>query len=333
MLAKEGSRLTKWISNAYDVIQSVPVSERAGSVKELDLENLPVERALGIKWDVQSDTFHFRIVVKDQPPTRRGILSVISSIYDPLGFVAPLILPAKAILRDLCRKGLDWDDRIPLKDLERWQYWLKQLPKLEQIAVEHCLKPKNFGGIVSSQLHNFSDALGVGYGAVTYLQVGNEAGNVHCAFLMGKLRQTHQKSVTIPRLELSAALVATRLNRMMQHELDVAVDEDFFWTDSTCVLSYIANEEKRFQMFVANRITAIHVGSRPDQWNYVDTGSNPAEDASRGLSAEELIHKNRWTNGPSFLREAEDRWPKQPEISVDIMGDDLEVKGKRKLSQ
>ena len=67
-------------------------------------------------------------------PTRRGILSVISSIYDPLGFVAPLILPAKAILRDLCRKGWEWDDRIPLEDLERWQDWLQELPKFGQFA-------------------------------------------------------------------------------------------------------------------------------------------------------------------------------------------------------
>ena len=188
----------------------------------------------------------------------------------------------------------------------------------------------NFGRVVSSQLHNFSDASGEGYGAVTYLRVVNEAGNVHCAFLMGKSRQTPQKSVTIPRLELSAAVVATRLNRMMQHELDVAVHEKFFWTDSTCVLSYIAKKEKRFQTFVANRITAIHEGSRPDQWNYVDTGSNPADDASRGLSAEELIHKNRWTNGPPFLWEAEDRWPKQPEIPVELKEDDPEVKRERK---
>ena len=115
---------------------------------------------------------------------------------------------------------------------------------------------------------------------------------------MGKSRQTPQKSVTIPHLELSAAVVATRLNRMMQH--DIAVDEEFFWTDSMCVLSYIANKEKRFQMFIANRITTIHEGSRPDQWNYVDTGSNPADNALRGLSAEELIHKTRWTNALPF---------------------------------
>ena len=111
---------------------------------------------------------------------------------------------------------------------------------------------------------------------------------------MGKSKQTPQRSVTIPRLELSAALVSTRLNRMMQHKLDVAVDEESFWTESTCVLSCIENKEKRFQAFVANRITTIHEGSRPDQWN---TGSKPADDVSRGLSAEELIHKNRWTNG------------------------------------
>ena len=183
---------------------------------------------------------------------------------------------------------------------------------------------------MSSQLHNFSDASGEGYGAVTYLRVVNEAGNVHCAFLMGKSRQTPQKSVTIPRLELSAAVVATRLNKMMQHELDVALEEEFFWTDSTCVLSYITNKEKRFQTFVANRITTIHEGSRPDQWNYVDTDSNPADDAFRGLSAEDIIHQSRWINGPPFLWEAEDRWPKRPEISVEIKEDDPEVKRERK---
>ena len=171
---------------------------------------------------MQSDTFRFKIVVKDRLPTRRGILSVISSIYDPLGFVAPLILPAKIILRDLCRKGLDWDDRISPEDLTRREDWLQELPKLEQFTVKRCLKPKNFGRIVSSQLHSFADASQEGYGAVTYLRVVNEDGDAHCAFLMGKSRQTPQKSIPTPRLELSAAVVATRLNKMMRCELDIA---------------------------------------------------------------------------------------------------------------
>ncbi|KAL9986303.1 hypothetical protein ACROYT_G000434 [Oculina patagonica] len=216
LLAKGGFRLTKWILNSCDVIQSVPVSERAGSVRELDLENLHIERAFGIQWDVQSDTFRFKIVVKDRPPTRRGILSVISSIYDPLGFVAPLILPAKIILRDLCQKRLDWDDRIPPEDSTLWEDWLQEPPKLEQFTVKRCVKPTNFGRIVSSQLHSFADASQEGYGAVTYLRVVNEDGDAHCAFLIGKSRQTPQKSITIPRLELSAAVVATNLNKMMR---------------------------------------------------------------------------------------------------------------------
>ena len=249
LLPKGGFRLTKWISNACDVIQSVPVSKRAGSVKDLDLENLSIERALSILWDVQSDRFHFKIVVKD--PNEQGY----SLCYNPLGFIAPLILSAKAILLDLCQKGLDWDDIIPHEDLVHPQDWLKELPKLKQFAVECSLKPKTFGRIVCSQLHNFSDASGDGYGAVSYLRVVNEAKDVHCAFLIGKSRQAPQKSVTIPRLELLAAVVATRLNRMMQHGLDVTVDKEFFWTDSTCVLSYIVNKDKRFQTFVVNRIT------------------------------------------------------------------------------
>ena len=112
---------------------------RERSVREPDLVNLPVERALGIQWGVQSDTFQFKIVVKDRPPTRRGIISVISSIYDPLGFVAPLILPAKIILRDLCRKRLDWDDRFSPEDLTRLEDWLQELPKLEQFTVKRSL--------------------------------------------------------------------------------------------------------------------------------------------------------------------------------------------------
>ena len=119
LLAKGGFRLTKWISNSTEVIESVPASERAGSVKELDLDHLPVERVLRMQWDVQSDLFGFKITVKDRPLTRRGILSVVSSIYDLLGFLSPFILQTKMILRDLCKKGLNWDDQIPNEDRTR----------------------------------------------------------------------------------------------------------------------------------------------------------------------------------------------------------------------
>ena len=106
LLKKGGFRLTKRVSNSREVVESIPEKERATLDKNLDFEDLPIERALGIQWNASSGTFGFKITIKDKPATRRGILSIISSVYDPLGFVAPFILPAKIILQDLCKKKL-----------------------------------------------------------------------------------------------------------------------------------------------------------------------------------------------------------------------------------
>ena len=100
------------------ILDSIPESERSVSVKTLDFEHLPVDRALGVLWDVETDTLGFEILVKQRPPSRRGILSVVSSIYDPLGFASPCILQAKILLQDLCKKKLQWDDVISPEDLE-----------------------------------------------------------------------------------------------------------------------------------------------------------------------------------------------------------------------
>ena len=113
LLSKGGFHLTKWISNNNVVLESVPVNDRASSCQTFDFSGSQIERALGVQWDIHSDKFKFRISVKERPATRRGILSVMSSVYDPLGFVSPLILPVKLLLQDLCRKGIGWDDPIP----------------------------------------------------------------------------------------------------------------------------------------------------------------------------------------------------------------------------
>ena len=187
-LKKRGFRLTKWLSNSRTVVESVPESERAMSVKDLDFDRIPIERALGVHWCVSSDTFRFKVNIKDRPATRRRILSVVSSIYDPLGFVAPFILPAKILLQNLCKKKLDWDDKISDEDLERWKSWLDALPKLEQFCIDRCFKPSDFGEVVSCQLHYFSDASELAYGTVAYLRLVNATGTVHCSFLIGKSR-------------------------------------------------------------------------------------------------------------------------------------------------
>lgn len=153
---------------------------------------------------------------------------------------------------------------------------------MEELAIDRCFK-HNDGEVVSTQLHHFADASQQGYGAVTYLRIKNSQGDVKCSFVMGKSRLAPIKSVTIPRMGLSAAVTATKLNKICQGELGLPVEDTLFWTDSTCVLKYLENQDKRFQTFVANRIATIQEASSPTQWRYVSTLQNPTDDASRGV--------------------------------------------------
>ena len=128
LLSRGGFRLTKWCSNDRNLIATVPVTERAPSVVDLDLEDLHVERTLGVRWDMEMDVFKFWIKDQGKAPTRRGILSVIGSMYDPLGFVVPVILPAKSLLQSLCILGkYGWDEEISEEDSAVWHGWLKEL--------------------------------------------------------------------------------------------------------------------------------------------------------------------------------------------------------------
>ena len=113
MCNKGGFHLHKFVSNSKEVTRRIPEPDRADGVKELDFDSLPLERTLGVLWCVESDWFQFNIVLQDKPCTRRGILSTVSSVFDPLGLVAPLLLDGKSILQELCRHKVDWDDPIP----------------------------------------------------------------------------------------------------------------------------------------------------------------------------------------------------------------------------
>ena len=207
LMNKGGFNLTKWVSNDRLVLESIPVEDRAKGTKELDLtcDVLPVERALGVSWFVEADQFGFKVFIKDRPCTRRGILSAVSSLYDPLGMAAPFILPAKLLLQDLCRRGLGWDDEVPDLHLTRWRAWVDDLPKISRIAIERCVKPVESSDITSCQIHHFCDASQVAYGAVSYLRLVDMQGRIFCSFLIGKSRLAPLKEITVPRLELTAS--------------------------------------------------------------------------------------------------------------------------------
>ena len=327
MCKRGGFNLHKFTSNKKEVIDQIPVEDRAEGIKNLDLDHdaLPVERALGVQWCIESDTFKFRITLKDRPCTRRGILSTVSSIFDPLGFVALLLLDGKIIVQELCKEGADWDDPVPEQVKSRWEQWRTELQVLEKFSIPRCYKPEDFGQVVGTELHHFSDASTKGYGQCSYLWQENDKGQVHCSFVIGKARVTPLKSVTVPRLELTAAVVSAKIGEQLRKELHIGEIDEVFWTDSKVVLGYIANNSKRFHIFVANRVQQIQDLTSIKQWRYVNTESNPADDASRGLTAHQLL-KSRWSNGLEFLWKDKTQWPVETSTVKENQKNDPEVK-------
>ena len=327
MCNKGGFRLHKFVSNSKEVIRRIPESDRADGVKELDLDldSLPLERALGIKWCVESDCFQFIITLQDKPCTRRGILSTVSSIFDPLGFVALLLLEGKSILQNLCRLEVAWDDPIPDDTRARWEKWRAELLQLQRISIPRCYKPVGFGRVEREELHHFSDASVKGYGQCSYLRLIDERQRVHCSFVMGKSRVAPLKPVTIPRLELTAAVCSVRIREQLRQELKYHVDQEYLWTDSKLVLGYISNESRRFHVFVANRVQDIQDSTSVDQWNNIESKQNPADKASRGMKALELLD-SRWITGPAFPWENENQWPNSDQENNELQHDDPEAK-------
>ena len=229
---------------------------------------------------------------------------------------------------------LSWGQfSIPLVLSPLWQRWLMDIPKLSQFTIERCLKPADLKNTVSSQLHHFSDASEIAFGAVLYLRLEDDCGRIYCTILQGKSRLVPLKQITILHRELSAATVSILLDKILKRELELSLtDESTFWTGSMSVLRYIRNESKRFHTFVANCIAVIRDGSHPDQWRHVAGYLNPRDNLPRGLSAEALLNSDRWLKGPEFLWLPKEFWPLGPLSLGSVLDTDPEVMAKAKVN-
>ena len=145
-----------------------------------------------------------------------------------------------------------------------------------------CFRPEDFGKVMKKELHHFSDASTKGYGQCSYLRLTDDSNNIHCSLVMGKSRVTPQKPVAIPRLELQAAVTSVKVSQQLHRELDPSGTQEVFWSDSKVVLEYIANESRRFHIFIANCVKVIQDATSIEEWRYVDTNLNPADHASHG---------------------------------------------------
>ena len=304
LCAYGGFNLHKLLCNRKQVLASVSPDICLKDIQKLDLnyDELPTERTLGIEWVVEIDKFQFRITLNSKPCTRRGILSTVSSIFDPLGLVSPFIMTGKKILQSVLQDKADWDDPVPEDLAAKWERWKLELDDLAKIQIPRCYKNANFGSPIAVELHHFSDASLIGYGECSYIRQINKNGDVATSLLTAKARVAPVKSMTVPRLELTAAVTAAKVATFLKYELDYDNVTNYFWTDSKVVLGYIRNEAKRFHIFVANRVQQIHDLSEVSKWNYVNTAENPSDLPSRGATPKELQNSSLWWNGPAFLQ-------------------------------
>ena len=315
ILALGGFNLVKFVSNSKDALHSLPECARAQSSTTLELNTqCHTGRALGTLWDIDKDCLGFNVTLKDKPHTKRGMLSLVSSVYDPLGLACPFVAKAKMLFQLLCREKRGWDDKIPHNLLKQWLNWLSDVNKLKGLSVARCLKPLGGASLKSMQLHHFSDAFEHAFGAVTYLRTSDINDEIYVCIVMAKSRLAPLKAMTIPRLELSAAVVSIKVDQIVREHLELELEPSVFWTDSTIVLNYLKNEDKRFKTFVSNRISLVCQHSSIAQWKYVPSAENSAADVSRGMTADSLLISETWVHGPKFLKCNKSLWPNQPDL-------------------
>lgn len=171
---------------------------------------------------------------------------------------------------------------------------------LEKIHVQRTYSLKSLSKAKCTELCVFSDASSKAIGAVAYLKTIHEDGHINVGFVLGKAKLTPPDEPTIPRLELCAAVLAVEITDLILDEIDFKPDAVKFFCDSKVVLGYIYNENRRFYVYVHNRVQRIRQSSKADQWNYVSTEHNPADCASRSVPAS-LLTSTKWLTGPDFL--------------------------------
>ena len=172
--------LTKFVSNKNQVTKSILEEHCRKNIKIKELESEVLkERALVVVWNIKTDTFGFKISLKDKPATKGGMPSELSSVYDPLGLASPFILKGRRIIQKLCQGNTGWVDTVSDAVQKEWTKWRVKLPALEEIAIQRCIKSVDVRKVVEISIHDFPNASKDGYGQVSYLRLVNNQGVVH----------------------------------------------------------------------------------------------------------------------------------------------------------
>ena len=310
VLKTGGFKVKDWISNKI-----LKEKVNGDAEKEINMFKGEEEKVLGTLWNFKTDKFHFGVAadllkLENKPShvqkmTKRMILSQVARIYDPIGFAAAFIVRAKIGMQRLWQLGLDWDDEVPLAVQETWISLFQEIKELDSVFFERCLTVVN--AVEPPMLCVFADASQDALGACAYARQRKDDNTYAVKFIAAKSRVSPLKQLTIPRLELQAAVLASRLAKSIQEESRIQFKDVKFFTDSTITLAWIQSPSRSFKPFVSSRVGEIQSNTDPNQWKHIPSEENVADDLSRGIRVNEL--QGRWKNGPEFLYLPESQWP------------------------
>lgn len=312
ILRTGGFELRHWASNCPEIENLM----EGGSKEIIELGEADETKVLGLRWLKNSDelTIFVRTAQPSEHPTKREILSEIARLYDPNGLIGPVIVRGKVLMQDIWRiKELDWDKAVPDDIRERWLRFHAQLQELTKFKIPRWLKTDK---TATMQLHGFCDASMEAYGAVIYMRTLNHTnGRINVALLVSKSRVAPLKTLSIPRLELQAAELLSRLAKRTMATCEFHAAECFMWSDSTVVLHWLKKVPCDLKTFVSNRVAKIQTASQAGWWSHVESADNPADVLSRGISAGELMAAQKWLKGPKWLSQPQKTWPK-PRLTI-----------------
>lgn len=259
-------------------------------------------KTLGLIWCPSSDNLMYSINPnsREQIITKRMMLSDIAHLFDPLGLLSPCLIIAKVMLQRLWLEKLSWDDPLPSSLQSAWSEFRSQLSALNSIRIHRkvlCCHPK----IV--ELHGFSDASEeTYYGGCLYVRSTDPEGEIFVHLLCSKTKVAPLKTITLPRLELSGALILSRLARVATSALsNVNFSRIVLWSDSTIVLGWIKKAPKTLKPFVSNRVAEIQTLTLTAEWRHVTSADNPADLLSRGVKPKNIRDTKLWWYGPNWL--------------------------------
>ncbi|XP_051172885.1 uncharacterized protein LOC127289150 [Leptopilina boulardi] len=313
-----GFEMRNIMTNSAEVREKLNPAYLAPLNKNLSLNEESNARVLGVNWTPSTDNLFFSVkfpklektlLTGETPPTKRQLLKILMSLFDPLGLLSPLTIRAKILLQDIWKEGTQWDEEVPAGIAKLWSEWLDDLRSSEKLRI-----PRHYmNGMEKTselQLHVFCDASVQAFAAAAYLRMEGE-NEIRVTLVTSKTRVAPIKLLTVPRLELQSAVMAARLAAFVRKEHNLNIDKVVFWSDSQTALSWIKSDARKYLPFVAHRIAEILDITSPTDWRWVPTKDNVADLATRSKIDEKLDQSSRWFQGPDFLYRPETEWPAQ----------------------